>query len=225
MWCLIFACNILPLLLPDDALQTCRVHLQKNVSVLDCVTPSTEEGLSHSKLAAGITKTKPRHLPALLRRCFGFPVDPPQHVWLRPADIWRPQAGGCVTLPRYCLFLFDSLHLYKISKTFLASHQPLIWSGDFPACDMVHIPSLDTAKQYLQEMTYPWLAWMLGQMWPQAAPKSLCFYCTLAEAMLPAQLASFSLPPSYVGWEWAGEWAPHKITLVCHYKHQKDLNC
>lgn len=80
MWCLIFACNILPLLLPDDALQTCRVHLQKNVSVLDCVTPSTEEGLSHSKLAAGITKTKPRHLPALLRRCFGFPVDPPQHV-------------------------------------------------------------------------------------------------------------------------------------------------
>lgn len=68
MWCLIFACNILPLLLPDDALQTCRVHLQKNVSVLDCVTPSTEEGLSHSKLAAGITKTKPRHLPALLRR-------------------------------------------------------------------------------------------------------------------------------------------------------------
>lgn len=127
-----FTCNILPLFLPDDPLQTCRVHLHKSVSVLDCVTPSTKEGLSHSKLATGIMKTKPRHLPAPLRRCFGFPAYPPQHMWVRAASIWRPQEGGCVRLPRHCLFLFDSFHLYKITEIFLASHQALIWSGDFP---------------------------------------------------------------------------------------------
>lgn len=147
MWRLISACNILPLLLPDDALQICRVHLQKNVSVLDSVTPSTEEGLSRSKLAAGITDTKPRHLPAPPRRCFGFLTYPPQHVWLRATGIWRLQAEGCITLPSRCLFLFDSLHLFKISETFLASHQPLIWGGDFPESGMVHIPSSDTAEQ------------------------------------------------------------------------------
>lgn len=84
------ACNILLFLLPHDPLQTCRVHLHKNFSVLDCVTSSTEEGLSHSKLAAGIMKAKPRHLPALPRHCFAFPAYPPWHVWLSPASIWRP---------------------------------------------------------------------------------------------------------------------------------------
>lgn len=87
---------------------------------------------SHSKWAAGITKTKPRHLPAPLRRCLGFPEYPPWHAWLRPTSIWRPQAAGCRMLPRWCLFLFDSLHLYKMAEAFLASHQALIWSGDFP---------------------------------------------------------------------------------------------
>lgn len=139
-----FACNILPLLLPDDPRQTCRVHLHKNVSVLDCVTPSTEEGLSHSKLAAGITKTKPRHLQAPPRRCFGFPAYPPQHVWLRSASIWRPQEEGWVTLPRRCLFLFDSLHLYKITDIFgITPSFDFKWG--FPCA--VHVPSPDTVKQ------------------------------------------------------------------------------
>lgn len=118
---------------------------------------------SHSKRAAGITKTKPRHLPAPLRHCLGFPAFPPWHVWLRPRRIWRPQAQGCRTLLRWCLLWFDSLHLYEITETFLASHQALIWSGDFPVWFTFPLWTL------LNSDFHPWLTGCLGR-WSCASP-------------------------------------------------------
>lgn len=72
-----FVCNIQPL--SSCQMIHCRPAelICAETSQFWIVSHRLPQRGSHSKWAAGITKTKPRHLPAPPRRCLGFP---PWHV-------------------------------------------------------------------------------------------------------------------------------------------------